>query len=282
MAIFTNYATLTYNGNTINSNVVTGELREVLTAAKNAVRETYAAGDTVTYVVSIVNSGATAFSGLTVTDDLGAYTVGDATAYPLEYIEGAIRYYINGELQPEPAITAGPPLVIENITVPAGGSAVIVYEAQITDAASPEIGGTIVNEVTIGGDIITPITAEETITAAEEPRLIINKALSPAVVAENGQITYTFTIQNFGNTAVDATDDVVLTDVFDPALDITSVTFNSTVWTEPENYTYDPTTGLFTTVAGQITVPAATYTQNADGTWSTDPGVGTLVVVGTV
>jgi len=32
-------ATLTYTGGTVNSNIVTGELREVLTAAKTAVRE---------------------------------------------------------------------------------------------------------------------------------------------------------------------------------------------------------------------------------------------------
>ena len=33
---FQNMATLTYTGGTVNSNIVTGELREVLTAAKTA------------------------------------------------------------------------------------------------------------------------------------------------------------------------------------------------------------------------------------------------------
>ena len=37
---FQNMATLTYTGGTVNSNIVTGELREVLTAVKTAVRET--------------------------------------------------------------------------------------------------------------------------------------------------------------------------------------------------------------------------------------------------
>lgn len=34
MATFTNQATLTYNGGTVNSNIVTGELVQVLTASK--------------------------------------------------------------------------------------------------------------------------------------------------------------------------------------------------------------------------------------------------------
>ena len=41
---FQNMATLTYTGGTVNSNIVTGELREVLTAAKTAVRENYEPG----------------------------------------------------------------------------------------------------------------------------------------------------------------------------------------------------------------------------------------------
>ena len=48
MAIFTNQATLTYRNGVVTSNVVTGEIVEVLTAAKNALIDTYNAGDTVT------------------------------------------------------------------------------------------------------------------------------------------------------------------------------------------------------------------------------------------
>lgn len=62
---FQNMATLTYTGGTVNSNIVTGELREVLTAAKTAVRENYEPGGTVTYVVSLTNSGITPLTGLT-------------------------------------------------------------------------------------------------------------------------------------------------------------------------------------------------------------------------
>ena len=61
MATFFNQATLTYNDNVVNSNIVTGEIVEVLEAAKTATLDTYSAGDEITYIVSIVNSGATAF-----------------------------------------------------------------------------------------------------------------------------------------------------------------------------------------------------------------------------
>ena len=52
MAIFTNQATLTYNGVSTNSNVAFGEILDVLSVTKTAVEGSYAQGDNVTYVVS--------------------------------------------------------------------------------------------------------------------------------------------------------------------------------------------------------------------------------------
>ena len=92
MAQFTNYATLSYNGGITDSNTVTGELLETLTASKTAVMDDYTAKDDVTYVLSLVNSGTAALTGLTVTDDLGAYLFDQGEAYPLVYNEGSIRY----------------------------------------------------------------------------------------------------------------------------------------------------------------------------------------------
>ena len=62
MATFYNQAILSYNNSVTNSNIVTGELLEVLTAAKTAVQGSYRVGDDVTYVISIVNSGAIAYA----------------------------------------------------------------------------------------------------------------------------------------------------------------------------------------------------------------------------
>ena len=121
MPAFTNIATLTYNGNTVNSNVVTGQILEALTVTKTAVLPEYSIGEDVTYVVSMINRGAFAFEELTITDDLGAYTVDGQTQYPMTYTPNSIRYYVNGVLQGVPTVTAGPPLVITGITVPVDG-----------------------------------------------------------------------------------------------------------------------------------------------------------------
>ena len=231
----------------------------------------------------MVNSGAIAITGLTVTDNLGAYAFDTATLVPLTYVADSIKYYVNGVLQPTPTVTAGASLVISGISIPAGGDAILVYETE-TNAYTPlEAAATVTNTATITGGGITPVTIEETVTAVSAPLLTINKAVSPVPVTENGRLTYTFTIQNFGSQPVTADTGAVITDTFDPILSDLAVTFNDTAWVGTTNYTYDATTGDFATVAGQITVPAATYAQNpTTGTWAVTPGVSTLIVTGTV
>ncbi len=282
MATFTNRATLTFNGGSTNSNTVTGELVEVLTATKTAIPQTYRPGDRVTYVVTLVNTGTAPLTGLTVTDNLGAYSPdGVTTLYPLTY-ESAL-FYQNGVLQPTPAVTPGPPLSFGNVTVPAGGNATLVYDVVVNEYASPVSGGTIENTVTVTGDgLASPVTATEVITALDATDLTITKSISPAVVTDNGQLTYTFVIQNSGNVEAVATDDLVLTDTFNPILNPIAVSYNGATWAEGVNYTYDPATGAFATLPGQITVPAAIYTANPDGTWTVTPGTAVITVVGTV
>lgn len=283
MASFTNFATLSYNGGTTNSNIVTGEILEALTAVKTAVSANYSAGDRITYALSLVNTGTAAITDYTVTDNLGGYTVGANTVYPLAYNAGTVRYYINGVLQTAPTVTAGPPLTVTGLTVPAGGSAVLIYETTATPVAPLATGSSITNTATItGGGLTNPITAQATVETANSAELSISKALSPTTVTENGQITYTFVISNTGNTEATATGNVVVTDTFSPILRNIAVTYNGTAWTEGTNYTYNAATGVFTTLAGQITVPAASFTQNTDGTFTVTPGTATLVITGTV
>ncbi|MCM1541229.1 MAG: hypothetical protein NC121_08205 [Blautia sp.] len=289
MATFTNQAVLSYNGITTNSNIATGEIVEVLSAAKEALSTVYDSDDTVTYVVSLVNSGNTPFTALTVTDDLGAYTLGGTGSvpglrvYPLTYVPGSIRYYQNGVQQAAPAVTSGTELTVENIGVPAGGNTILVYQARVNSFANPGTTGTITNTATVdGAELSAPLTATDTITSREAPYLTILKSVSPRQVAENGNITYTFDIQNLGNTAATAADNVQITDTFNPALSNISVTYNGAAL-PASSYTYDAATGEFATSAGAITVPAATYTQNPiTGAWSAVPGSAVLTVTGTI
>ena len=115
MARFTNQAQLRYGNAVANSNIAVGEILEVLSATKTAVRNTYEQNDTITYIISIVNSGNTAFTGITVSDNLGSYNFDTGTLVPLSYIPDTIKYYINGVLQANPVVTAGPPLTVTGL-----------------------------------------------------------------------------------------------------------------------------------------------------------------------
>ncbi len=284
MAIFTNQATLTYNGSSTNSNIAYGEILDVLVATKTAVEGSYAPGQIVTYVVTLRNTGNASLTGLVVTDNLGGYDFNGATVYPLTYEDESVALFTNGVPQAAPTVTAGPPLVFSNITVPAGGDTVIVYQAQANAFANPAVGGSIDNTVTVTGDgLSAPITATETVVANAAPLLTISKSITPSQVVDNDRVTYTFVIQNSGNQAVVATDDAAITDTFDPILTALTVTFDGAAWTQGVQYNYNEATGLFATVPGQILVPAATYTQDpVTGAYTATPGIATLVVTGTI
>ena len=283
MATFTNQAQLTYRDTVTNSNIAVGEVLEVLSVTKTAISNIYGANDTVTYIINIINTGATAISGLTVTDNLGAYAFDTSTLVPLSYTDGSIRYFVNGVLQVAPAVTAVGDLVISGITVPANGNAALIYEVSTNEFTPLADGSTITNTATVTGSGVGTISDSETISVANTPNLTITKSISPVPVNDNGTVTYTFVIQNTGNTPVVATDNSFITDVFNPILTNVTASFNGALWTEGAEYNYNETTGLFESVPGSITVPSATFTQDpVTGVVSVTPGTSTVVVTGTI
>lgn len=284
MAIFSNQATLTYNGSSTNSNIAYGEILDVLAATKTAIEGSYTTGQLVTYAVTLRNTGTSALTGLTVADDLGGYIFNGTTVYPLTYEDGSAALFANGVPQAAPTVVAGPPLVFSGIVVPAGGDVVLVYQARANAYASPTADGSIVNLVTVTGDgLSAPVTATETVTVATAPALTISKSITPAQVVDNERVTYTFVIQNSGNQPVVATDNAAITDTFNPILTALAVTFDGTPWTQGVQYNYNEATGVFATVPGQILVPAATYTQDpVTGAYTVSPGIATLAVTGTI
>lgn len=284
MALFTNQATLTYNDNVVNSNIVTGEIVQVLTVTKNALSDTYERDKTITYIINIVNSSDSDFTELTVTDDLGAYAFNTSTLVPLTYVDNSVRYFINGDLQTNPTVAAASPLTITGITVPANGNATVVYSAKVNEFAPLDGETQITNTVTVSGrGLSSPVTAEETVTLETGPILSITKAVCPLSVPENGTLTYTFVIRNNGFTEATAADNLVIRDTFNPILNITGVTLNGTALTPTTDYTYDVTTGEFATVAGAVTVPAATFVRDATtGAYTVTPGSAVITVTGTI
>ena len=268
---FTNQATLSYNNQSIPSNVVTGVLTEVLSVSKTAIPAAYQNGDTITYAVQLVNSGTAALTGLTLTDNLGAYTpaAGTAAVVPMTYQSDTLRYYRNGIL------------TVTGLSIPAGGNTTLMYAVKTNQFTPYGAEESVTNTATVtGGGLAAPLTAEATVNADPAPDLSVIKSMCPTTVTEAGVLTYTFTLQNRGATATTATDNVSLTDTFTPALTITSVTLNGTALTAGTDYTYDGAT--FRTLT-PLLIPAATYTRNATtGEVTVTPGTATLVVTGTV
>lgn len=285
MATFYNQATLSYNGNLASSNITAGEILENLFVTKTPVNSNYSADRDNSFVISIVNNSSVSYDNVTITDNLGEYVFNEPndTVVPLTYITDTVRYFVNGVPQANPDVTSEAPLVITGISVPAGGNASIVYSARANSFAPLGENVSITNTAVVSGDGFTDISADSTTTPENSAFLSISKSLSPAVVEENGRVTYTFTIQNNGSTPVDASDDVIFRDDFTPPLTNLTVRFNDIQWTENTNYDYSETTGVFTSLEGQITVPAATYVQDpSTGAWSVQPGISTLVITGNI
>jgi len=288
MQTFQNQATLSYNGITLVSNTTRGTITDVLSVLKTAVTPTYGDGTTQTYVVTIVNTGSTAYTGLTLTDDLGSYSFTPTggtpiNLQPLNFVANPVLYYVNGVQQSPLSVTPAENLVIPNISVPANGNATIIYTTETNEYAPLSTSATITNTVTLTGNgIATPITNDEEITASATPDLSIVKSLSPTTVSGTGTVTYTFEILNSGNTEAGTTANAIISDTFTPVLSGISVALNGTA-IQPPAYSYNTTSGAFSTASGTITVPAATYTQDAvSGVYSVTPGSTILTVTGTV
>lgn len=284
MAVYTNQAQLSYNNVVINSNVATGEILEVLNIQKSTLNSFYDNNSIITYVLTLNNTGSNVLTNLTVSDNLGAYAYNTQTLVPLTYVEGSIRYLVNGVLQTPPTVVAGPPLVITGVNVPANGNVAILYQATPNSFAPITEGSSITNTATVsGGGLTNPVASNTTIVSATEPVLSIIKSISPIPVVENGTVTYTFVISNGSTSAAVSTDNVILTDTFNPVLSDISVSLNGVTLTEGTDYTYNEATGLFATVGGTITVPGATVVQDMQtGAYTVTPGTSTLVITGTI
>ncbi|MDO5558612.1 MAG: hypothetical protein Q4F95_03340 [Oscillospiraceae bacterium] len=286
MAQFSNQASLTYNGVTTTSNTITGEITEVLKIFKDAAAQQYQYGDTIYYEINLQNQGTSDYSNLTITDDLGVYTSGTDTFIPLTFVPNSAIFFSDGIIQQPPTTQiADGKLVISGLSVKANKSSHVLYSVTVNSFAPLSTGSIIENTATIsGGTLASPISATEIVTVNTQPNLTIFKDVYPKTIVDNGQITYTFTIQNTGDEATAAAL-ISVSDIFTPAIENISVSLDGVTWPATDNYTYSITDGkgVFVTEPGKITVPAADITQNpVTGEWTINPGIRTLTVTGTV
>ena len=157
-------------------------------------------------------------------------------------------------------------------------------ETKVTLTAPSEAGSTITNTATAEGrGVAEIIAADEVVTVSDRVLLSISKSVEPTTVTANGQITYTFVIQNTGNAPADAAVAAIVEDTFNPALQGLTATYNGTALVAGRDYTYDQTTGAFETAAGTIQIDAAAFARNeTTGAFAVTPSVGVLVVSGTI
>ncbi len=284
--IITNQASLNYqyNGQTASalSNIASATLEDALGAEKVSVESVYRYGDELTYSVNFTNSSGTALTNVTVTDDLGSYTVGANTLTPLTFVPPALLF-IDGTSAGNITPTVNANSIVFTIpTLASGARAQILYKAVANTSAPLATNSFITNTATVAANGITEsVTADSTVTVDNYADVTITKAMTPSSVVSGDVITYTFVINNYGN--AEATN-IVLSDSFNPAPDNITVSVNGTV-VPATDYTY--TGGVLTLPSGTtgytLSLPPATITQDsATGAVSVTPSSITVTVTGTI
>lgn len=194
----TNTAVATGNGQTINSNIVTTNIvsKPSLQISKSGPTK-IAAGQSISYVLKVTNSGPSAANGITVADQIPASiksAVWNATAVGGAVITGGNITNRSGN-------------VVFAANLPAGSAnSILVTITGMVDAAA---SGTLTNVANVTPVDGQPVTATAISTVTENPGLRLVKS-APDSATAGGAITYTIDAYNDGPS--DAVN-MVLTDV---------------------------------------------------------------------
>jgi uncharacterized repeat protein (TIGR01451 family) len=200
----TNNVSLTSNERPqVTDSTTTGLVRADVAITKTADRTLLLPGDTVTYTLTALNSGAGAATGVTFTDTL------PTASFPyLTYVAGSTR--LNGA--PIADSVAGNTL---SVALPgslgSGASATVSFQMRVANSGAP-VGVTPIPNTAAVADAQTAgsRTSDPVIVSVSTiPNLRVTKTTTPAVgpVQAGGVIVYTISVENAGSG--DATDVVV-------------------------------------------------------------------------
>lgn len=86
-----------------------GTILEAIAGTKRASQRTYTRDEKITYVITMNNTGPTAITTITVSDNLGQGTYDGQVLVPMDYEAGSVQLYVNNVLVPDAVVQAGPP-----------------------------------------------------------------------------------------------------------------------------------------------------------------------------
>ncbi len=284
--IITNRATVNYNFGTTAavavSNVTSTVLNGTLSIEKSSLTNSYRVGQDLTYIITVRNNGGTASRDVSVIDDLGTFNENGNDITPLTYI-GTAQLFVNGAfLSNLEAIVGDESVLFEIPSIPAGGTAQIIYRVRVNEYACSNEGATITNtacaEYLCNCPCEGSVCDSFTVSVDEYAELRVIKTACPNPVVCGEKLTYVIDIYNYGNIAATG---VVITDVFDPALEDITVRVNGEIIPEIDYRYVDGVLTLPDSSGDEITVPAAECIRDGEtGEISVTPGRITVTVSG--
>lgn len=174
--------------------------RPNVSISKSASNTLLIPGDTVTFSLSVVNSGDAPASNVVMSDVL------PATAY-FSYVTGSTK--LNGAVV-TPTL-AGNTLSYTLPTLAAGASATLSFDMKVAASGVPVGITTLDNTATVGDSQTTATRPSNTVTVSisSNPNLRLSKSVSPTQTTPAGVLVYTLTLKNEGASAAT---DVLLSD----------------------------------------------------------------------
>lgn len=272
----TNTATLRFlsgsKNHSVASNIATVTLQGPLEIKMHALEAAYQLDDGLVYTISIRNTGSTTLNNVSVTDNLGSYTLADGTIItPLTYL-GPAHEYVDGAFHAALTPTVNEHSLVFTINSLMPSTDVLIQYKVITNQYSTgELNvSSIVNTATASHpDISSPVTATYTMPLDAYAKVTIEKSMSPDPITDGSVLTYTFLIKNYGTAPAT---EVILSDQFTVPPSNLNVKLDS-VAIPPEDYEY---------TSGTLTYPSTTSSQTFDipaASIQQDPATGEVTIV---
>ena len=217
-------ATYTFAGSTEELTEISNENQVILRSetgisiTKTADTESFVPGQTITYYVSISNTGSLYFTGVRLTDDLSG------TGY-LTYVPNSARLFINGQWLAAEIVSTNP-LVATLSPLAPSGSYLLMYQATV-NSTIPATIETLTNSVEgIGYTYNSTVTGTSTLSLSRSTSgdLTILKTSSESTVSVGQVFNYTLLLSNSSNTTATLSS---LEDELPAGFTITSITLRT-------------------------------------------------------